>query len=121
MHSLILERAHVLQPSLFAKLCIKRDVMNCKITGNVWLASLDICSHTHIVHLQGVSTFTYMYNQTEGVILAAVRRLTAKLANLQQQHSAFERAEATRKKADLLTANLHRCRQGDKQVEVRTC
>lgn len=47
-----------------------------------------------------------------------MKRLNAKLHNLQRQQAAEEKAEATRKQADLLTANLHRCKQGDISVEV---
>ena len=52
-------------------------------------------------------------------VLAALRRLSAKAANLQAQQAAVEKAEATRKQADLLTANLHRCQPGATSVEVR--
>lgn len=68
--------------------------------------------------MQGENTFSYLCRQTETVVLNNLKRLTSKLAKLGQQQSAVEKAEATRKKADLLTANLHRCRQGDSDVEV---
>ena len=71
--------------------------------------------------VQGESTFIYLFKQTETVVLNNMKRLTGKLANLEQQQSAVDRAEATRKKADLLTANLHRCKHGDSLVEVVTC
>lgn len=51
-------------------------------------------------------------------MVGGIKRLSAKLANLQRQQAAEEEAEATRRLADLLTANLHRCRQGDTSVEV---
>jgi len=47
-----------------------------------------------------------------------MKRLSAKLHNLQRQQAAEEKAEATRKQADLLTANLHRCKQGEASVQV---
>lgn len=68
--------------------------------------------------MQGEDTFTFLHKQTETAVLNSVKRLVAKLANLEQQQSAVDRAEATRKKADLLTANLHRCTYGDNHVEV---
>ena len=52
------------------------------------------------------------------VVTTALKRLAGKAANLQAQQAATEEAEATRKQADLLTANLHRCQPGASSVEV---
>ncbi len=49
---------------------------------------------------------------------SSVVRMRNKMQALEQQQAATEKAEATRKQADLLTANLWKCKQGDKEVEV---
>ncbi len=51
-------------------------------------------------------------------VYGALKRLAAKAVNVQAQQAAAEKAEATRKQADLLTANLHRCQPGAAAVEV---
>jgi hypothetical protein len=68
--------------------------------------------------LQGETSFTFLSNQLEAVILASMKRLMTKLAKLEDQRSSAFKAAATRRKADLLVANLHRCRQGQSIVVV---
>lgn len=71
-----------------------------------------------ISSLQGLDVFARKRHQLQRAVGNAVSRLRAKLAALTQQEAATEKADATRKQADLLTANLYRCQQGDAQIEV---
>ena len=67
---------------------------------------------------QGQETFARKQQQLQRAVGNAMTRLHNKLHALNQQQAATEKAEATRKQADLLTANLYRASQGDSQLEV---
>ena len=67
---------------------------------------------------QGQATFARKQQQLQRAVGNAMTRLHNKLHALNQQQAATEKAEATRKQADLLTANLYRASQGDSQLEV---
>ena len=70
------------------------------------------------VPLQVQDAFARKKHQLERAVKSAVVRMRNKMQALEQQQAATEKAEATRKQADLLTANLWKCKQGDKEVEV---
>ena len=70
------------------------------------------------VPLQVRDAFARKKHQLERAVKSAVVRMRNKMQALEQQQAATEKAEATRKQADLLTANLWKCKQGDKDVEV---
>ena len=67
---------------------------------------------------QGQESFARKKQQLQRVVGNAMTRLHNKLHALNQQQAATDKAEATRKQADLLTANLYRTRQGESQLEV---
>ena len=67
---------------------------------------------------QGKLTFGRKKEQLQRVVGNAMSRLRSKMTALQQQQAANEKAEATRKQADLLAANLFKCQRGDSEVEV---
>ena len=68
--------------------------------------------------LQVRDAFARKKHQLERAVKGFVLRMRNKMRALEQQQAATEKAEATRKQADLLTANLWKCKQGDKEVEV---
>ena len=68
--------------------------------------------------VQGELTFIRKKEQLQRVVGNAMSRLRHKMTALQQQQAATEKAEATRKQADLLAANLYKCQRGDREVEV---
>ena len=68
--------------------------------------------------LQVQDAFARKKHQLERAVKSAVVRMRNKMHALEQQQAATNKAEATRKQADLLTANLWQCKQGDKEVEV---
>jgi predicted ribosome quality control (RQC) complex YloA/Tae2 family protein len=67
---------------------------------------------------QGELAFTRKKEQLQRTVANAMSRLRSKMTALQQQQAATEKAEATRKQADLLAANLYKCQRGDSKVEV---
>ncbi|CAL8465919.1 g5455 [Coccomyxa elongata] len=67
---------------------------------------------------QDASSFEAQSGRLQRAVFAGIKRLTNKLSNLQAQLAAQLEAEHTRHLADLLTANLHLCRQGDASIEV---
>lgn len=67
---------------------------------------------------QGQENFARKQQQLQRAVGNAMTRLHNKLHALNQQRAATTKAEATRKQADLLTANLYRASQGDSQLEV---
>lgn len=68
--------------------------------------------------VQSKFTFVRKKEQLQRAVGNAMSRLSNKMTALQQQQAATEKAEATRKQADLLAANLFKCQQGDREVEV---
>ena len=70
------------------------------------------------MHTQGMQLVESKHYELLQAVVSALKRLAGKAANLQAQQAATEEAEATRKLADLLTANLHRCQPGASTVEV---
>ena len=54
-----------------------------------------------------------------GAVQAALKRTRIKLHNMQQQAAAGERADATKKQADLIMSALHSIRPGAASVQVR--
>ena len=68
--------------------------------------------------LQVRDAFARKKHQLERAVKGSVARMRNKMRALEQQQAATEKAEATRKQADLLTANLWKCKQGDKEIEV---
>ena len=54
-----------------------------------------------------------------GAVQAALKRTRIKLHNMQRQASAGERADATKKQADLIMSALHSIRPGAASVQVR--
>lgn len=75
------------------------------------------CDQRTIV-VQDASSFEAESGRLQRAVFAGIKRLTNKLSNLQVQLAAQLQAEHTRHLADLLTANLHLCRQGDASIEV---
>ena len=67
---------------------------------------------------QGQENFARKQQQLQRAVGNAMTRLHNKLHALNQQQAATTKAEATRKQADLLTANLYRASLGDSQLEV---
>ena len=72
----------------------------------------------NLTPLQVQDAFARKKHQLERAVKTAVVRMRNKMQALEQQQAATEKAEATRKQADLLTANLWKCKQGDNEVEV---
>ena len=70
-------------------------------------------------HVQDVDHFAHRHDQLRRAVHGAIKRLAAKATNVQAQLAAAEKAAATRKQADLLTANLHRCLPGATCIQVR--
>jgi len=68
--------------------------------------------------MQVHDAFARKKNQLGQAVTRTITRMRNKMQALEQQQAATEKAEATRKQADLLTANLYKCKQGDKEVEV---
>ena len=68
--------------------------------------------------VQGERLFEKTTEELLQAVMVALKRLAGKAVNLAAQQAATEEAEATRKRADLLTANLHICRPGASYVEV---
>ena len=54
-----------------------------------------------------------------GAVQAALKRTRIKLHNMQRQAAAGERADATKKQADLIMSALHSIRPGAASVQVR--
>ncbi len=80
---------------------------------------LSRCSlHRNAGMAQGELAFTRKKEQLQRTVANAMSRLRSKMTALQQQQAATEKAEATRKQADLLAANLYKCQRGDSKVEV---
>ena len=67
---------------------------------------------------QDASSFQAHLERLKRAVAGGINRLTVKLGNLKAQRAAQLRADHTRHLADLLTANLHLCRQGDTSIEV---
>lgn len=67
---------------------------------------------------QDASSFEAQSGRLHRAVFGGITRLTNKVSNLQAQLAAQLKAEHTRHLADLLTANLHLCRQGDASIEV---
>ena len=67
---------------------------------------------------QGQEQFQHLRAELARAVHSALKRLAAKATNVQAQQAAAEKAEATRKQADLLTANLHRCQPGAAVMEA---
>ena len=68
--------------------------------------------------MQVHDAFARKKHQLGQAVARTITRMRNKMQALEQQQAATEKAEATRKQADLLTANLYKCNQGDKEVEV---
>jgi len=68
--------------------------------------------------MQVHDAFARKKHQLGQAVTRTIMRMRNKMQALEQQQAATEKAEATRKQADLLTANLYKCKQGDKEVEV---
>jgi len=58
---------------------------------------------------QGGEQFEQLKQKLQRGLAQAVKKLTAKIAAFQQQLDDSEKAEASRKQADMLMANLYRC------------
>ena len=57
---------------------------------------------------QGEEQFKLVKQQLQRATAQAVKRLTAKIAAFQQQLDSSQQSDATRKRADMLMANVHR-------------
>ena len=103
-------------------LCKLRHGLMPKGTERVGLAFLCVLSRFSEHHsagiVQGELTFARKKEQLQRAVGNAMSRLRHKMTALQQQQAATEKAEATRKQADLLAANLYKCQRGDREVEV---
>lgn len=61
---------------------------------------------------QGGEQFEQLKQKLQRGLAQAAKKLTAKIAAFQQQLDDSEKAEASRKQADMLMANVYRCVRG---------
>jgi len=65
-----------------------------------------------VVVEQGGEQFEQLKQKLQRGLAQAAKKLTAKIAAFQQQLDDSEKAEASRKQADMLMANVYRCVRG---------
>ena len=70
---------------------------------------------------QGGEQFEQLKHKLQRGLAQAVKRLTARIAAFQQQLDDSEKAEASRKQADMLMANVYRCMRSLDAQAGRLC